>query len=263
MNNITALVEKIWQIDQDNIKPSSGMGSYGTRFNPQRTYYQSLSPQEKMAYEDAVLALCQATDIERANLGLYICRELSDIFSKGWKDRVINLVNNLVQTKLPPKYNNTISFAVILLIQDFEITSLIPLIIDYTQDITDKFKSGILPRFEWVTFYLQTCTILIKLSPEKFWEEFRLFNADQYLLDLLKEENISSIVTIWATRGALFRGIEWLKLMALEYSKSSDPVIKSIAIESIKSATNTALLYSHSEKNNIPKFIEWLNVTLA
>jgi hypothetical protein len=260
-------IEQILQLDKQSIIPGGGMGAYGGRFKLQRSYYESLPPDEKRNYEDAVIAICQVKEVRYANLGLYICSELADLFPKDWKDRVVALVYSIIKGGIPLIYENTISYSVIRLIREFHINSLIPFVRDYFQQISDAFKSGKIRGSDWETMETEISRVLISMSPEDFWEEFYIFHQDINLLDKLRDK-LSGIIYFWISEGSRLYGLGWIRQLAIDYSIISDRTVTAIAHRAIHEyikdwssidVESRARFWVTTERDeDFTEFLEWL-----
>lgn len=255
-------VNEIWSLHQDNADTRSGMGGYGVAFDLQREYYQKLPEDERREYEQAVLVLCQSNEINKAKLALAICSELADVFPSDWAERVMFLTEKLVEKGLQPTYTNTITYAVLNLIWSFNISSLLPFVKRFREQITGNFKQGVLPYSEWLQLYNQVSRILIKVSPDDFWREFDVFYKDQEMLNLLGEK-VTSITFTWASFGGVVYGLDWLSKLTAGYSKFSDRTLKARALSSIEKSSNMTLINHPSEKKSIKGFLEWVKEQLG
>lgn len=255
-------VSEIWSLYQNSVNTRSGMGGYGVAFDLQREYYRKLSEEEKQKYEQAVLVLCQSDEIKKAKLALAICSELSDVFPPDWAKRVITLIEKLVEIGLQPVYTNTITYAVLDLVWNFNIHSLLPFVKGFREQITRNLKQGVLLYSEWQQLYNQVSRILIKVSPDDFWKEFNAFYQDQELLGLLGKK-VASVTFVWASFGTVVYGLDWLSKMTAEYSKFSDQALKVQALLPIEKSSNMALINHPSEKKSIKEFLEWLKEQMS
>jgi hypothetical protein len=253
-------IEQILRLDRESITPNvSGMDAYGSRFENQRDYYQGLSKEEKRSFESAVITISQMHDVENANLGLYICTELADLFPENWRDRVIDLVQSLIDQDLPIAYHNSISFAVIRLIREFHVKRLVPFVQNYLQDLKVAFKAGSIQRTEFYSLYDELNMILISVSPNDFWSEFTRFNEDKSLIGSVGNE-LYELSYFWASMGVRLYGMDWLRKLAIECNKISDYTTKRTAYQAIYEHAQYLAIDSIDERE-IAEFLDWLQET--
>lgn len=246
---------EIWSLYQKNAH-SSGMGNYGIGLDAQRNFYRKLHVLEKSKYEEAVLDLCRNDEFQKANVALYLSSELSDVFPADWVNRVIPIVEELVEKGLLPAYKNTTTYAVLNLILSFNIFSLVPFAKIFSKQITTSFKQGVLPLDEWELLYSQTSKILIKLSTEDFWEEFKSFHEDHDLLNLLGSK-ARNVILPWSSFGAFCYGLEWLSRLVTEYSRIPNITLKAQALFSIEQSSNVVVSMNPSNKNQVKELLCW------
>jgi hypothetical protein len=259
--NNNKYTNEIWNLHQ-KASHARGMDSYGIGWKFQREYYQKLSPLNKREYEDAVLILCHSDEVQKANFALFACGELAKEFSVDWANRVVALVETLVKKGLQPRYKNTITDSLLRLIWIFSIHSLIPHIIVFREQITINFKQGILSRGEWEQLYFQVSRILIKVSSEDFWLEFKAFHQDQELLNLLGDET-KAVIHAWISFGALIYGLNWLSKMVAEYSGCSDEILRAQVLLSIQQSFSIVVSTNPSERASKKEFLDWAKNQLA
>jgi hypothetical protein len=140
------------------------------------------------------------------------------------------------------------------LIWVFNISSLIPFVKDFKEQITANLKQGNLPLGEWELLYSQVSRILIKVSTKDFWKELMAFHQDQELLNLLGLE-AKSVIYGWASFGAALYGLDWLSRMVTEYSGFPDKV-KAMAMLSIEQSSSIVISKNPSEREMVKRFLE-------
>jgi hypothetical protein len=266
-DQVREYITRIFLVDREGISPHmGGMSGYGERFVRQRNYYSSLSPEEKQIYEDAVVELCLSNNFNQANFGLYICSELADLFPEDWKKRVVDLVNTLVIDGLPLTYPNTISDPVLYLIRYFNMQLLIPFQRQYLHQILEAYISGRTKELD-MTLFGDIFINLIHQSQGEFWEEFRLFYENHKLVNRLKDK-LNVIAHLYVFYGTQVRGLEWIKKLALEYSKLTSPVVRTIGIKvilkfteylaSIGQESRNIIIHKSEQNVDYSQLIEWI-----
>ena len=249
-------IEQILRLDKQSITPNiGGMAAYGTRFDVQREYFRGLPPEEKRTYEEAVMAICRMDDVEKAQLGLYICSELADLFAEDWRDRVADLVESLVEQGLPKAYHGAVSFAAIRLIRIFHIERLVPHVRDYLQDLINAFKEESIRRTEFKTLLHEISTTLMTVSPNDFWSEFAAFCQDRALMSSV-ENDFSDLTYFWASSGVRLHGLDWLRKLTTECSNIADKNTRSAAFQAIREEARYVASAS-GEEREVDRFLKW------
>jgi hypothetical protein len=255
--DIRSQQEMILSLDKESTSDrAGGMAGYGTRFDGQRDYYKSLSQEEKSAYEDAVIAISQVPDAARAEVGLYICGELADLFPTDWGSRVTSLLNRLTERGLPLAYHGAISHAVIRLIRIFRVESLIPFLHGYLEDLREMREIGRVQASEAKVLLQEISRTLISVAPDDFWGEFSPFDRDARLFSRSEEEE-KELFYFWASSGMRVYGLDWLRRLTAETSKIPDEALKSVAYRAIRDEAR--YLQSTSEEvEPVTEFMDWL-----
>jgi hypothetical protein len=248
-------INEVWSQYQKYSR-APGMGNYGRGLEIQRENYQKLPLAEKRKYEEAILTLCQDDDVQKANFALYTCSNLADIFPADWAGRVISLAEILVKGNLQPRYKETVTYATLRLIWEFQIQSLIPIVRNFRELITTNFKQGTLARGEWEYLYGQVSRIFIRVSLDDFWKEFVALHQDRELLDLLGSET-KAVISLWVSFGTVTYGLDWLTKIVTEFSKYSNKMLKSQALLSVKQSFSIVVWRDPTKRASKREFLDW------
>jgi hypothetical protein len=208
-----------------------------------------------------VLALCRVDDAEKAQLGLYICSELADLFANDWSDRVASLVESLVEQGLPKAYHGAVSYAAIRLIRIFHIERLVPLVRRYLKDLNEAIKEGGIPRIEFKTLLYEISRMLITVSPNDFWSEFSSFCQDQALMSEFGGD-FFELAYFWASSGVRLYGLAWLRRLTAESPKIPNEDMRRIIYRAVREEAKYSAATSGDERA-AAEFLRWLEETIG